>query len=71
MSLPAPESFDRLDDQQIDFYLAEYQRVLGMFDGYSSKAAGDLRRRLAATMERLRREARRRQGEAHTGTGSV
>ena len=61
MPVPPSDRIDRLSDSQIDFYLIEYQRVLRMFESYSSAEAHELKARLRRFIEMLTREAQQRQ----------
>ena len=60
MTDTSSERVHHLDDSQIDFYLAEYQRVLDMFELYTSVEARNLRARLTRFIKVLRQEAERR-----------
>ena len=63
LSPASPGPIHRLHEDQIAFYLSEYQRVLSMLEGYTSEAACDLKELLTKAAKELEQERRRRKGK--------
>lgn len=61
MSVPPSDRLGQLSDGQIEFYLAEYQRVLRMFESYTSTEARNLKDRLSRFVKLLTQEVQQRQ----------
>ena len=59
-----------LSDSELALRLAEYQRVLGMLEGYTTPAAHTLSKHLTEAVNELEQEYRRRDARDAEGTCS-